>query len=142
MSVEVRVAVPAPIEDVWHRWTDFARWTEWNPACVSAEAPVGWDVGDLLRLELLHPRGRAFWTAPRIRTVEPLTELRWETRGFGFRAPTVTAFEAGDSETRVSLRCDVFGPLGFTYKLTFPEKMQGLLWSGALTGLAQSFGTR
>jgi hypothetical protein len=29
--------------------------------------------------------------------------------------------------------------LGFTYRLTFPEKTQAQMWSGALTGLARSF---
>lgn len=139
MSLEVRVLVTAPIEQVWSRWLDLPRWPEWNPACIAAEIEGDLAPGRRLRLELRHPRGRTFWTAPVVREVVDHEHVRWETRGLGFRAPTVTTFAPDDEGTLVALRSESRGLLGFTYRMTFPEKTQGLLWSGALTGLAQSF---
>jgi hypothetical protein len=71
--------------------------------------------------------------------VDSGARLAWETRALGMRAPTVTTLEPHDDGTLVTLTSESRGVLGFTYRLTFPEKAQAQLWSGALTGLAQSF---
>ena len=51
----------------------------------------------------------------------------------------MTTLEPHGEGTLVTLRSESRGPLGFTYRLTFPEKTQAQMWSGALTGLARSF---
>ena len=139
MSVEVRVAVAASPPEVWRRLADFRAWPEWNPTCVAATAGGPLTPGTRLRLELVHPRGRTFLTAPVLSQVVPDTRLAWDTRSFGFRAPTEITLEPTDGATLVRLTSTAHGPLAFTYRLTFPEKTQALLWSGALTGLARSF---
>jgi hypothetical protein len=99
--------------------------------------------GTRLRLELRHPRGRVFLTSPVLTTVDPGRALTWTTRALGFRAPTTVTFEEdGDGTTRVELASSSRGPLAFTYRLMFPEKTQGLLWSGALTALARDLERR
>lgn len=136
MSLTVHVVVAADPVTSWVRWTDFGTWGEWNPACVSAEIDGLLQPGTRLRLQLRHPHGRVFWTAPRVTRAEPGEEIAWETRAFGFRAPTAVTFAEHDGGTLVTLTSEVRGVLAFTYRMTFPEKAQGLLWSGALTGFA------
>jgi len=136
VSLAVRVVVAADPDTSWDRWTDFGRWPEWNPACVSAEIDGPAAPGARMRLQLRHPHGRLFWTAPRVTRAERGREIAWETRAFGFRSPTAVTFTAHDDGTLIALESDVRGPLAFTYRMTFPEKSQGLLWSGALTGFA------
>lgn len=138
MSVEVGVTAAASAQAVWERFADITRWPEWNPACVGAELLGPLAPGTTMRLHLLHPHGRGFWTTPRLTEVRDGEALAWETRGFGFRAPTRVTFAAGDGETRILLASDISGPLAFTYRLTFPEKTQGGVWSGTLTALAQA----
>ncbi len=139
MSLLVTVTVAAEPEAVWERLADIESWPEWNPACVSAalDGPVA--PGTRMRWRLRHPRGRTFWTAPVLRAVEPPDRLAWEVRAFGLRSPTMlTLAPAGGDGTLVTLTSLAHGPLAFTYRLTFPEKAQGQLWSGALSGLAAS----
>lgn len=139
MSLTATVVVAAPPAAVWSRWVDIAQWPEWNPACVSASLDDTLSPGARLHLQLRHPRGRAFWTTPIVTDVDDASRLAWETRALGIRAPTVTTFEPHVDGTLVTLASESHGVLGFTYRLTFPEKTQALLWSGALTGLAASF---
>lgn len=139
MSYTVTVVVSAEPHAVWARLTDIASWPDWNPACVSAQAPEALTAGQRLRLEMRLPRGRAFWTSPILTDVDHARRLVWETRALGLRAPTVTTLEHHAEGTLVTLICESRGPLGFTYRLTFPEKTQAQMWSGALTGLARSF---
>lgn len=141
MSLSATVIVPAPRDAVWSRWTDIAGWPAWNPTCISARVDGGLEPGTRLRLELRHPRGRAFWTAPVVTDLDVGSRIGWETRAFGIRAPTVTTLEPHDEGTLVTLTSMSRGILAFTYRLTFPEKAQAQLWSGALTGLARSFRT-
>lgn len=141
MSLTVRVHAAAEPPEVWARLIDFARWPDWNPACVSAEVLGPVEPGTQLRWQLRHPRGRVFLTTPRLISVEAPGRLGWETRALGFRAPALITCEPDPDGTRVTLASDVRGPLAFSYRLTFPEKAQGLMWSGALTGLAASFAT-
>lgn len=140
MSFLVSVRVSAPLEAVWARLVEFERWPEWNPACASAS--LGGDEvreGVPVRMELVHPRGRRFFTTPVVFELVPPRRLVLMTRSLGFRAPTEFALTAVDDVTVVALQGISRGPLAFSYRWTFPEKTQGLLWSGALTGLARSF---
>lgn len=139
MSLTVSIVVAAPIEEVWRRLTDVERWPDWNPACAFAECDtpeVG--VGSRLRLQLRHPRGRLFWTLPTIAEMSPPHRFVLMTRALGFHAPLAFALTEDEAGTRVVLTSHSSGPLAFTYRLMFPEKNQGLLWSGALTGLARA----
>ncbi len=86
------------------------------------------------------PRGRTFWTTPVLTALVASQRIAWETRALGMRAPTVTTLEPDAAGTLVTLVSESQGPLGFSYRLTFPEKTQAQMWSGALTGLARSFG--
>ncbi len=133
------VLVAADRHVVWQRWADIARWPEWNPTCSDGQIAGALAPGTRLRLQLIHPRGRAFLTAPTVAKVEPYSLFAWETRALGVRAPTIVTFTDADDGTNVALTSESRGVLGFAYRLTFPETTQGLLWSGALTGLAQSF---
>ena len=139
MSLAARVVVAAAPTAVWSRWVDVAQWPAWNPACVSASLDGALSPGARLHLQLRHPRGRAFWTSPIVTDVDDASRLAWETRALGVRATTVTTLDPHDDGTLVKLTSESHGVLGFTYRLTFPEKAQALLWSGALTGLAESF---
>lgn len=139
MSYTVTVVVSAEPQAVWARLTEVAGWPHWNPACVSAEAPETFASGQRLRLQMRLPRGRAFWTTPVLIDLDQPRRLVWETRALGLRAPTVTTLEPHDEGTLVTLTSESRGPLGFTYRLTFPEQTQAQMWSGALTGLARSF---
>jgi uncharacterized protein YndB with AHSA1/START domain len=139
VSLSASVLVVAPPDEVWSRWTSFTDWPAWNPACVSARVDGVVEPGTRLHLELRHPRGRAFLTTPTVTDVESGSRIAWETRALGIRAPTVTTLEPHDVGTLVRLTSESSGMLGFTYRLTFPEKTQAQLWSGALTGLARSY---
>jgi hypothetical protein len=139
MSYTVSVVVTAEPTAVWERLAEVARWPEWNPACLSSAVPSPITVGDRLRLELRLPRGRAFLTAPVVTCLDAPDAVAWETRALGVRAPTLVQLAADDDGTRVTLTSESRGVLGFAYRLTFPEKTQAQLWSGALTGLAHSF---
>jgi uncharacterized protein YndB with AHSA1/START domain len=139
VSYLVTVTVTAEPDAVWARLADIAAWPDWNPTCVSAEAPDDLASGSTVRLQLRLPRGRTFWTAPRIRAFDHGESLGWETRALGLRAPTRIQLEPDATGTCVTLSSESRGPFGFAYRLTFPEKTQAQLWSGALTGLAQSF---
>lgn len=141
MSYTVTVTVTADPTTVWTILADIDTWPDWNPACVSAARDGALTAGTRLRLQLRLPRGRTFWTAPTIRDVTSPTLLAWDTRALGMRAPTRISLEPDETGTRVTLTSESRGPLGFAYRLTFPEKTQAQLWSGALTGLAQSFRT-
>ncbi len=141
MSVTVSVFVPAAPSAVWERLVDIPGWPLWNPACASATLDTPHlTEQSVLRLELVHPRsGRRFWTSPRIDAIEPNDRLALVTKALGFRAPMVFTLTAHEDGTGVDLVASSRGPLAFSYRLTFPERAQGLLWSGALTGLAASF---
>lgn len=124
---------------VWSRLSDIENWPEWNPACVSTEVPSPLRAGQRVRLEMRLPRGRTFWTTPVLTDLDASRRIAWETRALGMRAPTVTTLEPHTDGTLVTLVSESRGPLGFSYRLTFPEKTQAQMWSGALTGLARSF---
>lgn len=140
MSITVTIQTEADIATTWERLSDVARWPEWNPACaeVIMEQPAI-QPGARIRMKLRHPRGRLFWTEPRITSVIRPDELSWIVRAFGVRAPLTIRLESLRSGgTAVTLTTHSTGIMGFAYRLVFPEKAQGLLWSGTLTALGQS----
>ncbi len=138
MPITVSVIAAAPRSTVWEHIVAVDRWPEWNPACAAAEVDDdATTVGATLRLQLRHPRGRLFWTSPRVVEVIDLSRYAFTTRALGMRAPTQIALTDHEDETLVQLTSHSYGPLAFTYRLMFPEKVQGQLWSGALTGLAR-----
>lgn len=139
MSYTVAVVVAAEPDAVWSRIADVPRWPDWNPACITAESDAPVRPGLRLRLQMRLPRGRPFWTSPVLSDVDRPTRFAWETRAFGIRAPTTITLEPHGDGTAVTLVSDSRGALAFTYRLTFPEKTQAQMWSGALTGLARSF---
>ena len=138
MSVAVGVTAAGGPAELWDRFADISRWPEWNPACLAASLLGPLAPGTTMRLNLLHPRGRAFWTTPRLTAVVAGETLAWETRGFGFRAPTTVMFAPDPDGTLIRLESDTTGLLAFTYRLTFPDTAQGQVWSGTLTALAQA----
>ncbi len=131
--------VSAEPAEVWSRLSDIERWPDWNPACVSTQVSAPLMTGQRLRLEMRLPRGRTFWTTPVLTELVAFQRIAWETRAMGMRAPTVTTLEPDAAGTLVTLVSESRGPFGFSYRLTFPEKTQAQMWSGALTGLARSF---
>lgn len=139
MSYTVTVTIDAPVVSVWDRLVDIGGWPSWNPACVSAAADGPLVAGTRLRLELRLPRGRTFWTAPILSELVAPRRLVLETRALGLRAATIVMLSPEDARTGIRLTSESRGPLGFAYRLTFPEKTQAQMWSGALTGLARSF---
>ena len=72
MSVSVTVVVPAAQEAAWERWTDVARWPEWNPPCIAAALDGPLAPGTALHLEIYSAgakigalevgRGSLYWT--------------------------------------------------------------------------------
>ena len=138
MSVSITVVAPAAPEAVWERWTDFARWPDWNPQCLEASLDGPLAPGTTLALHLRHPRGRDFYTRPRITNVEPEREIVWEARGLGLRAPTRTALSPEPDGTRVTIDADARGPMAFTYRMSVTDRTQALIYVAMLDALSSS----
>lgn len=135
MSVVARIVVDADPHEAWSRWSDISRWPEWNPRCLAATAD-GTEEGDQIELQLRHPRGRDFWTRPRVTVSEPGREFTWQARGLGVRASTQALFSAVDDGTEVQVTGDARGVLAFTWRLLITQKVEGRLLSDALNGFA------
>jgi hypothetical protein len=138
MSVSVTVVAPAAPGAAWERWTDFARWPEWNPHCIEAELKGPLAPGTTLDLHLRHPRGRDFYTRPRLTAVEPGREIVWEARGLGLRAPTRTLLGPEPDGTRVTIKAGARGPLAFTYRMSVTDRTQALMYVAMLDALCDS----
>jgi len=138
MDCRVTVVVDAPAEAVWARLTDFAHWPEWNPACLEAAAETPLREGSLLDLRLVHPRGRDFYTRPRVARLEAPRAIAWRAKGPGLRADTEVELVPDEQGTLVTLTSSSGGPLGFTYRLTMRPRTQARLYLGMLDGLATS----
>jgi hypothetical protein len=138
MSVSVTVVAPTTPSVAWERWTDFERWPSWNPHCVEAtlEGPLA--PGTRIDLRLRHPRGRDFYTRPRLTTVEPEREVAWEARGLGLRAVTRTSFTPEPDGTRLTIDADAQGRMAFTYRMTLTDKTQALIYVAMLNALTDS----
>jgi hypothetical protein len=138
MSVSVTVVVPAAAQATWERWTDFARWPEWNPQCIEAELAGPLAPGTTLDLHLRHPRGRDFYTRPRLTLVDPGREIVWEARGLGLRAPSRTLLSPEPDGTRVTIEAGARGPLAITYRMSMTDRTQALIYVAMLDALCDS----
>jgi uncharacterized protein YndB with AHSA1/START domain len=138
MSVSVTVVAPAPAQAVWDRWTGFASWPGWNPQCIEAALDGPLAPGTTVDLHLRHPRGRDFYTRPRLTVVEPPREICWEARGLGLRAPTRTTLSPEPDGTRVTVEADARGALAFAYKMSMTDRTQALIYVAMLDALSDS----
>ena len=138
MSVVVTVVAPAAPELTWERWSDVARWPEWNPHCAAASLDGPLAPGTRLDLTLVHPSGRRFYTRPVVTVVEEGRRLEWEARGLGLRAAVRTAFTPEPDGTRVTLEADATGAMAFAYRVGMTDKTQALIYVGMLDALTDS----
>lgn len=137
MSVSVTVVVPAAPDEAWARWADVASWPEWNPACVTAGVDGAARVGTTLDLCLRHPRGREFFTRPRVVETVPGRVFAWEARGLGLRARTTTRFSPEPDGARVVLFAESTGPMAFTYKMTMTDGTMARMYTDMLDALVE-----
>jgi uncharacterized protein YndB with AHSA1/START domain len=142
VSVVVTVVAPAGRERAWALWTDFAEWPSWNPQCVEARLHGPLAPGSRLELHLRHPRGRDFYTRPRLSTVEPPDRLAWQVSSLGLRATTTTTLEPEPDGTRMTIAADAHGGLAFTYKMTLTERAQADMYVAMLDALSASLAAR
>ena len=138
MSVSVTVVAPTTAQTAWERWTDFARWPAWNPECIEASLDGPLAPGTRLELHLRHPRGRDFYTRPRLTAVDAPGEIAWEARGLGLRARTRTTLTPEPDGTRVTVESDAWGPMAFTYKMSVTDRAQALMFVAMLDALTDS----
>jgi uncharacterized membrane protein len=138
VSATVTVVAPADRTATWARWSDLPAWPEWNPHCLSAalEGPLA--PGTRLALQLRHPRGRDFWTRPRLTAVEPESRLDWAATSIGLSATTSTSLAPEPDGTRVTVELDVTGRMALSYRLTLSDRMQAAIWAGILDALVAS----
>ncbi len=141
MDCRVTVVVDGAPEDAWRAWTEFPRWSEWNPACVEARAETPLRVGSRLDLHLRHPRGRPFYTRPAVSEIDPPRRIAWRARAVGLVAETLVEMEPDGGGTRVTLTASSRGVLGFTYRLMMRPRTQATMFSQMLNGLAGRFRT-
>jgi len=142
MDCRVTVLVAAPPGETWRRWTDFAGWGRWNPSCVEASAEEPLREGSQLDLRLVHPRGRDFYTRPRITAVEEPRRIAWRARGPGLRADTDVVLVPEGEGTRVTLTATSSGPMAFAFRMTMRPKTQARMYMSMLNGLAADMGPR
>ncbi|MCU0306222.1 MAG: SRPBCC family protein [Thermoleophilia bacterium] len=139
MSVAVTVVAPAAPAETWRRWSDFARWPEWNPTCAAAHLDGPLAAGTTVEMRLRHPRGgREFLTRPRLTRVEPPAALDWQARGLGFRADVRSRLEPEPDGTRLTLHAETTGAMAFTYLMTLTERAQAVMYQDALTALSRA----
>jgi hypothetical protein len=138
VSVTVTVVAPAAADAAWERWTDFARWPEWNPQCIEAVLDGPLAPGTTLDLHLRHPRGRDFYTRPRLTAVEPPRQIAWEARALGLRAPTVTTMTPEEDGTRVTIESGARGRMAFAYRMSLTDRTHALIFVAMLDALADS----
>ncbi len=138
MPIVVTVVAPATPEVAWERWSDIARWPDWNPHCAAASLDGPLAPGTRMDLTLLHPSGREFYTRPVLTVVEPDLRLEWEARGLGLRASTRTAFTPEPDGTRVTIEAEATGPMAFAYLVGMTDRTQALIYVGMLDALTDS----
>jgi len=142
MDCRVTVHVDASPDDTWGRLVDVGRWPEWNPSCVSAEAEEPLREGSRMDLRLLHPRGRDFYTRPRVARLEAPRAFAWRATGPGLRADTELELAPEDGGTRVTLTSTSAGALAFAYRLAMRPRTQARLYLRMLDGLATAMAAR
>lgn len=138
MSVAATVVAPASPAVTWRRFTDFGRWPEWNPHCLEAEVDGPLAPGTELGLRLRHPRGRDFYTRPRLTEVEPGRRVAWAATAPLLRATVTAEFAPEPDGTRVQLVSESTGGLAFAYRMTLTERAQAVLYVGMLDALTDS----
>jgi len=124
---------------VWNVLADIEGWPEWNPSCAAASIDGPIEVGRLLRLKLLHPRGRIFHTRPRLESIERPRRLSWVARATGARARTEVTLIPAEGKTVVELTTSTSGPMAFSYRWVMRPKTQALLYGTMLGGLVERF---
>ena len=139
MSVAATVVAPASPEEAWGRWSDLGRWPSWNPYCLEATLDGPLEPGSRIDFRLRHPRGRDFYTRPRITAVEPPRRLIWAARSLGLSATTDSLLQPEPDGTRVTIVAASAGRMAFAYRMTFSESAQAAMYTGMLDALAQSF---
>lgn len=132
------VVAPASPEIAWARWSDIAHWPEWNPHCAAASLDGPLEPGTRLDLKLRHPRGREYYTRPRLTVVQPNERLEWEARALGLRVSTRTAFTPEPDGTRVTIEAEATGPMAFAYLVGMTDRTQALIYVGMLDALTDS----
>ncbi len=137
----VETIVPASLEAVWARFIDLPRWPEWNLMCIAASCDGPLAPGRRLDLHLRHPRGRGFWTRPRIVAVDPDRSITWRASGLGLRSDTCTTFANDGDGTRVSISSDASGFLAFAFRVAMTPSTESALYGGILMSLQGSFTT-
>lgn len=135
MSVVARILVDAGPERAWGRWSDIESWPEWNPGCLAASSD-GSGPGARLEMQMRHPRGRDFWTRPRVTVSDPGREFTWQARGLGMRASTQALFQAAEGGTEIQVTGDARGVMAFTWRMLVTEEVEGRLLTDALNALA------
>jgi uncharacterized protein YndB with AHSA1/START domain len=138
VSVAAAVVVPADAEEVWRVWSEVERWPAWNPVCRSAALDGELAPGTEMELQMVHPRGREFWTRPRLEVVSPGKELTWVAKGMGVRARTQTTLLPDPRGTKVRMHADVTGPMAFAYRMAMTSKVQSQLLLETLDGFAET----
>ena len=139
MSVTATVVVAASSEEAWARWSDIPGWPDWNTMCLAASLNGPLAPGTQIELNLRYPRGRNFWTRPRLTVVEPPAHIAWEARGPGLVASTRTTLTPEGDGTLVSLTSESLGRLAFAFKAILGDRAQAKIHVAMLNALAESF---
>jgi uncharacterized protein YndB with AHSA1/START domain len=138
MGVVVTVVAPATPAAVWDRWTAFADWPDWNPHCLTAEPDGPVEPGTRLDLHLRDPKGRDYYTRPRLTEVAERARITWTAKGLGLRARPTTILTPEPDGTRISIESDAAGPMAFTYRIALSERVQALMYVAMLDALTDS----
>ena len=117
-------------------WSDIGRWPEWNPVYLSCEVDDELAEGVQVVLQMRHPRGRPFWTRPRIMSVVPEQELAWTAKGMGLRARTQSQLERHPQGTKLRLASESTGVMAFAYRIAMTKKVQSRLILDTLDAFA------
>ena len=109
--------------------------------CIGASVDGALAPGCRLDLHLRHPRGRGFWTRPRVIEVEVGRLVTWRASGLGLRSDTRTVFTPDGDGTRVNMASDARGLLAFAFRLVMTPATESALYGGMLMSLQGSFTT-
>jgi hypothetical protein len=73
--IESSVIIPAPVEAVWRRLTDTARYPAWNPFITELSGRL--QVGAKLRVRIVPPGGKPTSFTPTVTVMEDNRRLEW-----------------------------------------------------------------
>lgn len=107
--------------------------------CIGASVDGELAPGCRLDLHLRHPRGRGFWTRPRVLEVAVGRSITWRASGLGLRSDTSTVFASDGDGTRVSMSSDAQGFLAFAFRIAMTPATESALYGGMLMSLQGSF---